>query len=856
MRIFRILLVIAIGLCFIQTVLAGVTGKISGRIVDAGTGEPLPGANAAISELSLGASTDLNGYYYIINIPPGYHDLTVSFLGYRPVTISDIFVMVDNTSQVDLRMEAATLDAAEAVTIEASRTEIDNDITSTLVNIESAEMENLPVNTISDVLRLQAGIVESDGLHVRGGRPGELAYLIDGHRIEDPYFGGNGTDINIAAIEQMELITGTFNAEYGNAMSGVVNIVTKENPREYRGEITQKTSSLGIEKSSDNLGQNYTEGFFSGPIYPGSHIGFLMSGKHVTEDNYYKAGTPSVISGDTLAAGNESNDPFGFDNLDSFFGKIYFQPFSNAKLAFSYNYDNREWQNYSHAYKYIPDSAYVRASDSQLFALNFSHSLSSKLFYEFRLSQYEYNYLRNYGGLNYTEYSYADGYSFDTYENGITYQSEFYKTSANEEYISEKIKTITEKLDVTYQYNRFHQLKSGIELKQHDLETFWIYGPKRPPESQYINDFHKYPYEAAAYMQDKIEFSTMILNMGLRMDYYNANVTYIDDPAEVVESITEAKPKYQLSPRAGVAFPISANTVFHFAYGHFFQRPTFEVLYEDFSRNMNVNKPLIGDPDIEPESTQSYELGVNTKFRTDWKFQATVFSKKINNLIGVAWHFGESGDMLQYAYYTNEDFAYVKGFEVNLDYKRRFLIGGINYTYQIAEGSSSSQMERFTGAYDVKGRQSLQFYPLSFDQRHMVKADLGVNFGKKQGPFGLAPKVFENSYYSLIFDYGSGLPFTYNPSRQRYEPDLNNSTQPATYTIDLEAEKKFYFDRYNVGVSLEIYNLLDRKNIRTVYSYTGQPDESGESNESEEYEDVPTYFYPPRTIHLGVSFGF
>lgn len=854
MRIRVICYIITAGLLMLNAAQAGTTGKISGRIYDSQSGESLAGANITIEGMHTGAASDLDGYYYLINIPPGKYDLNVTYLGYQPVTISGVFVMADHTTDTDLSLNPSALEAAGPVVIVAKRPDIENDVTSTMINIGAEEMENLPVNTVSDVLRLQAGVVSDNGLHIRGGRSGELAYLIDGHRVEDPYFGGNGTDINTAAIEQMELVTGTFNAEYGNAMSGVVNIITKENIKGYRGKISQKTSGLGLEEYSDNLGQSYTEGYFSGPLYSGSSAGFLLSGKIVREDNYYQSGIPQAVNDSvTAVTGVNSGKPFGYDDLDSFLGKIFFHPFENGKLSLAYNYDNREWQNYSHSYKYLPDSAYVRYSDSQLLALNFSHSLSARMFYEIKLSLYEYNYLRNYGGLDWTEYSLANGNTYDTIENGEVFHSEFYQNSANEEYIDEKVKTYTEKIDLTCQYNRFHQFKTGLEFKQHDLKTFWIYGPNRP--YPYINDFRKYPYEAAAYLQDKLEFSSMILNLGLRLDYYHPNVSYIEDPSEP-EIITESEPKYQLSPRLGVAYPISVNTVFHFAYGHFFQRPSFEVLYEDFSRNMSVNKPLIGDPDLEPENTQSYEVGVNTKIGRALNLQCTVFSKKISNLIGVAWHFAESGDMLQYAYYTNEDFAYVKGFEINLDYNRQHLISGLNYTYSIAEGSSSSQMERFTGAYDAKGRQSLQFYPLSFDQRHMINAVLGLRFGKNQGPFGFAPQVFQDTYYSLIFSFGSGLAFTYNPSRQRYVPDLNNDRQPYTYTFDLEMEKKFRFGRYSLAVFTEIYNLFDRNNVRTVYSYTGLPDESGLENESDEYEDVPTYYYPPRTIHLGFSVGF
>lgn len=838
------------------TAISGITGKITGRVYNADTGEPLAGANVTIDGTRIGAATDLDGRYFLINVPPGSHNLTASYLSYQPLSKTGVFVMIDHSVTVDFALKTMTMEASEPITVQAERPEIKQDVTSTMVNVSAEAMETLPVNTISDVLRMQAGVVSEDGLHIRGGRDGELAYLVDGHRVEDPYFGDNGTDINTAAIEQLELITGTFNAEYGNAMSGVVNIVTKENSKDYAGKISYKTSSLGLEEYSDNLGQSYTEGYLSGPVYPGSDVGFLLSGKFVDEGNYFQSGVPSVVNGDTVAAGVLSGEPFGYDQLGSFLGKVFFQPTPRTKLSFSFNYDDREWQNYVHSYKYIPDSAYVRQSGSRLYALNFTHNLSSRMFYEVRASLYEYDFLRNYGGLDYDEYSYADGYSYDTFENGAYYQSEFYSSAANEEYIDEKVKTYTEKIDLTWQYNFFHLLKTGIEFKQHDIKTFWIFGPHRPPQSQYLNDFHKFPFEGAAYIQDKIEFSSLILNLGLRLDYYNSNVSYIDDPADPTASITEAEPKYQVSPRLGVAYPISVNTVFHFAYGHFFQRPTFEALYEDFSRNMNVNLPLIGDPDLEPEKTESYELGVNTKIGNYVKMQGTVFSKKINNLIGVTWHFAEVGNMLQYAYYTNEDFAYVKGFEIDIDYRRQSFVGGLNYTYSIAEGSSSSQMERYTGAYDAKGRQSLQFYPMSFDQRHMINADIGLRFGNGQGPFGFAPAVFENTYISVLFDLGSGLPFTYNPSRQRYIPDLNNDRMPVTYTFDLKVEKDFSYRRTDFSLFLEIYNLFDRRNISSVYSYTGEPDVSGETNESLEYQEVPTYFYPPRTIHLGFSAGF
>jgi len=835
---------------------SGISGKISGRVIDKITGEALSGANVTIEEMKIGASTDLDGYYYLINIPPGYHDVTASFLGYRTMLVTDVFVMVDNTSNVDFQMESTTLQAAEEVVIEAQRPEIETDITSTKVNISSVEIADLPVNTVSDILRLQAGVVDDGGLHVRGGRTGELAFIVDGHRLEDPLFGGSGTSINTSAIEQMELVTGTFNAEYGNAMSGIVNIVTKEKVENYHGNIAVKTSALGIEETSDNLGEIYSEGFLSGPVPGISSAGFLLSGKWVDSDNYYQSGKLVTIDGTTYTTGEKSGKPFGYDNLGSFFGKLYYNLTNNSKVSVTYNYDDREWQNYVHSYKYIPDSAYVRYSDSQLLALNFTHSPSQKLFYEIKLSTYEYNYLKNYGGHNWTEYSDTSVY-YDSWENGVIYQSEFNGYSGNEEYINQKIRTNAGRVDATYQYNKFHQFKAGAEVKLHDIDYFYIYAPERLYQGgAYLNDYRKYPYEGALYLQDKIEFKSLVVNAGLRYDFYHPNTDYIADPNTPDAPLTEAEPKHQLSPRLGIAYPVTRNTVFHFSYGHFFQRPTFEVMYEDFSRNLNVNWPLIGDPDLEPESTQSYELGLNTKLSDKIQAQITVFSKKISGLIGVNWVIKEAYELNRYSYYTNEDFAYVKGFEVNMKYRSRQLIGGLNYTFSIAEGSSSSQQERYSGSYVDAGIRSLQFFPLDFDQRHMVDANIGLKFGKDDGPFGYARKVFQNSYLSIIFEYGSGLAFTYNPSRERdYQPDLNNARMPATYTFDLEAEKKFYIDKFSFGVFCEVYNLFNRKNVRYVYSYTGEPDYSGEE-ESEDYENVPTYYYPPRTIFMGINFGF
>ena len=294
---------------------AGTTGKIAGRISNE-TGDPLASANVVVQGTSLGAVADLEGYFFILNIPPGTYRVAASYIGFETVVQTEVLVRVDRTVQLDFTLTQEAL-TADAIVITAERPVVERDITSTVKNIGTDEIESIPVTTINDVLELQTGVVRIGGaLHVRGGRSGELAYMIDGHRVEDPVFGDVPTDINKDAVQQVELITGTFNAEYGNAMSGVVNIVTKENLWDYQGNVTYRTTALGLEDASDNLGEQYVEGYVSGPVPGVTNAGFLFSGRMIREDSYFESG---VLGSDGQPTGELSGEPFGYDDRNIFF---------------------------------------------------------------------------------------------------------------------------------------------------------------------------------------------------------------------------------------------------------------------------------------------------------------------------------------------------------------------------------------------------------------------------------------------------------------------------------------------------------------------------------------------------------
>ncbi|MEE9161420.1 MAG: TonB-dependent receptor, partial [Candidatus Neomarinimicrobiota bacterium] len=218
---------------------AGTTGKVVGQVTQANTGAPLHGANVMLESTTLGAATTEDGRFTLHRVPPGTYALTVSMIGFNDVRVEGVRVRIDLTTRIDVTTEPAVL-GLEGVTVVAQAPIVQRDVTYSQVNISAEEIASLPVEEFEDLLAVQAGVVvgAGGGLHIRGGRSNELAYMIDGVPVTDPLFQGIAAEIENNAIQELQLISGTFNAEYGQAMSGVVNIVTKDGSYEdYSGSL-------------------------------------------------------------------------------------------------------------------------------------------------------------------------------------------------------------------------------------------------------------------------------------------------------------------------------------------------------------------------------------------------------------------------------------------------------------------------------------------------------------------------------------------------------------------------------------------------------------------------------------------
>jgi outer membrane receptor protein involved in Fe transport len=357
-----------------QIAMAGTTGKISGNVKDAQTGEPLIGASVLIEGTKLGGVTNIDGDYTIINISPGTYRVKARYVGYQDKVVSDVGVRADYTTKVDFDLSSKDIQANE-ITVVAERPLVTKDQTSSAAVIGSQQIKALPIDNIDQVTQLQAGVV---GGHFRGGRKGEVAYLVDGLSVTDVFDGNDGREGSIGVetsnVQELQVITGTFNAEYGQALSGVVSIVTKEGDSKYAGGLTLyggdyvsgRTSIFQNINNINPISSRNIDANLSGPVPGlGNLLTFYAAGRYFNNDGYLYGTrqyeptdlrskedprnpygpTYMEIAGlfDTDAAGNILPDANGHAKIDRQHGKVVYVPYdpTNATLYNVFNgYNN------------------------------------------------------------------------------------------------------------------------------------------------------------------------------------------------------------------------------------------------------------------------------------------------------------------------------------------------------------------------------------------------------------------------------------------------------------------------------------------------------------------------------------
>lgn len=259
-----ILLILLIGCAtFLE---AATTGRLAIRVRDNG-GKPLEFVNIVVmkgNQRITGGQTDAKGSKILINIPPGMYTVKVSLLGYDSITYNDVRIQVDQTASLSPVMKKAGVKIA-TVTVTAQQDKVGKDRTSSERQIEMDRMGDVSVGDVAGIVALQAGVSNIGGeLHIRGGRANEINFTVDGMSVSDPVDGGSALQVDTDAISDMKVMTGGFPAEYGNAQSGVINIVTKDGDPFYSGKIEYNTDHL----ITSGRNSDVVKFAFGGPIWP------------------------------------------------------------------------------------------------------------------------------------------------------------------------------------------------------------------------------------------------------------------------------------------------------------------------------------------------------------------------------------------------------------------------------------------------------------------------------------------------------------------------------------------------------------------------------------------------------------
>jgi outer membrane receptor protein involved in Fe transport len=839
-----------------EPLFGGVPGKIVGKVVDKESGEPLPLVNVSIPGTKIGTATGNDGYFFLLELEPGEYTLEFSYIGYQKLRMEGVKVFPDRTTFLEIKLEPTTLQVSPVV-IKAEAPLLEKDITWKVARVKGETFEDLPVFTTEEAISLQGGVTKDafGGLHVRGGRSGELLYIVDGMPVNDPITGDYEGILDREALRELELYAGAFSAEYGRALSGVVSLVTKEPPSRwnFRGEYFAPAlypfkqegkwtiSTRSLYRRPDAFGENWdvmrdTSGnsqFTLQKISDLYNLPFLgqlrvsLGGPLIPSVRFFLS---------NLYSNEESHLPFGFDIRRNTFFKLS-QSLFGVKSWISLERSERRYQNYSHSWKYRPQHYPIhwtknwRGSLRVLKLFGSTFSIEAVFGYQKRLSDTK-----------------VDDLELEDYEDPVRDPEnlEFYILGDYPLMRHEETETRSINLRTSMQWGH-HQISLGSEYLKHKLKfvedsKLYVLGFIGDWLHQ---DFERTPIEGGLYLQDKIEFKHFIANIGVRYDFQDPQDSMWEDPRNPLSPFVKVPVKNQISPRLGLAFPITETAVLHFSYGHFFEPAPYSTYYAypQYLENPDLmpELALIGNPDLDPQRTVAYEIGFATLLGDFGAMDVTVYAKDIWDLLTVK---EVIKPPYRYTIYETADFATVRGLDISLRVRREKFSIELSYTYQIALGNHSFPTQAFYDVYEGLPEQQKE-YPLDFDRRHTINLTSTIRLPR-------------DVTMGLVFEYASGLPYTPYVTTGLV-PEPNSARMPSTINVDVRFRKPIKVGMAKATLLLEIRNLLDRKNALAVYNTTGDPWDPGERRilhiVTDDYARNPAHVSAPRRILFGVRFG-
>jgi|CZKP01.1.fsa_nt_gi outer membrane receptor protein involved in Fe transport len=913
------------------------TGIITGKVTDKKTGEALPGVNIILKGTYYGASTDANGSFRIKNISPGNYNLEATFIGYKAVQYTATKVEPGKTKQLDIKLEESVLTMDKDIIIVGDKPMLDVEETQSKRTISKEEIESAKLDNITDVLNQQAGVIISDNeIHIRGGRSYESAYLLDGVSVQDPLAGtGMGLQLSANAIEDVEVITGGFNAEYGQATSGVVNVRTKEGGDKYHGSASYKDDNLFGKSSYHVFNTDVLEANFSGPepitsfLLPA--LGVQIPGEISFFGNFFGGISDGITQGYVKNVAHQVySSTFGGSRFSPreennwfWLGKITYRVSPTFKISYSFNQsvsinqnsqslqNNLEYVEPSPGYQYtfqnILDNANTYTHNNIYQTLNLTQTVNPSLFYELKFNYLFSNLRADANGLNWYQYQQPKDitnfpiqyYNTNHDTIGVIPGDGLYDVGNPYTWHDHYVEEYSVKGDITSFFDEKNKFKAGFETQIQEMQVVDIYEPWIGTLGL-NNDIYKvFPAKGDFYAQDNINFSGMILNFGLRMDYWfpgkfvtdAVNNPAIPIPQEIRQSYYADtynffgnRFKARLSPRLGISHPVSDYQTLFFSYGHFSKWPTPQDVYAKLNPvSAQSSFQTFGNPNLNAETTVAYELGLKTQFSLDDVLTFTAYYKDIFDYVTSRSLLVTSARLSaqNVTTYVNADYARSRGIE--MEYKKRigkWFTGSADFAYSIITGKSDSPDQ---GVLVAQGSlsQSIKEYFMSWDRPFNISVSTNFYVEKDEALFGFGDGILDDYNIYIRAQFESGKRYTPAVFTQTYLPngepdyetityDQNNMIGQNWFWVDMNIEKYLTINNLKFSLFVEINNLFDEHNAAIINPATGRAYELGDPTPSSYNNPLypqlqapisadpfnPARYLTRRNIKFGISFKF
>lgn len=858
-------------------------GSIQGRVHDKSTTDPVPFADVILVGTGKGAITAADGTFRLPQVPEGIYQLRVSRMGYAPELVDQVRVQASYVLKLEVGMSPVDVREFDPIEVSGLRELVDVEVAKTSQYVTADEIQTMAVSVVNDVVSKQAGVVEEDGgLYVRGGRAEDTVYRIDGVIIRDLITGQSSAgNISARSVKSVEIITGGFDAEYGQALAGVIDIETKEGSREFHGYGEYQSDHLpllgDIYRNSrlDNFeiqleGEEPLQRYLLKPLgarVPGS-LTFFADVSGDFDDTYLP-----------IRAADGSDNTLRSNYVDRFLGldvkysngfwtpraenrwnglyKISWQPNGKNKLFLSFQkkleIDHGYFRSplvaaidpgeatsaYNWEWSRRKDHDYTMTDDANTITLDWRHVWNRRTRTTFRLSRQFSAFFQSAYGRPWFAYEEPSDFDLPASEDDPF----FVNTGDNDVWHSRYVETYGGYMDVEYTHGESHVAKGGMEASYENIQFATISEPwVQDPDGLGRNHdlWHVYPTTGALYAQDKFTYQGFIGNVGLRYDFWFPGKAAEDALRDTSrDSYSEAllrdyerdshpfvggnRVKGTLAPRFQVSHPITDRSHLFFNYGHFSQRPNYYYVYSKISSVSSEDFPLVGNLNLNPKREVKYELGARHEVLDNLALDFSVFYSDIYDY-PKSLRFERRGRP-EFFVYINEDFARSRGFEITLRRNRtKYAWGRLAYSYTIATGKASDPtqfnlLQEEVGSFTQVGKDEEYLF---WNRPHKLTADVTVSVGEKQDPPTIGGITLPRDWsLHMYFWAQSGRAYTPTALTGEETGTRYSANAPFNTTFDLRFSKGVRIRGMKWNYLVEARNLFNHRFPKRIDPQTG-----------------------------------